>query len=326
MFRTEDLPAADRFEFLREAVSEVWVPMELRSEYQAEYRAQIRSSGLGAVQVSVVNLQPIVATRTSKLISEADPDLLKVVLLARGGAGWVCQSGRQARLEPGDFTIYDTRRPFELVYGSGESTAGETMNFMFPRSLLPLPQSQLDKLTAVAMPAGPGIGTLASRFLLQLAHGIDAYGPAEVTRLATAALDVLTARLAHELDGHRWLPPETHKRALLARIHAFIHARLGDPELSPTMIAAAHHTSLRSLHALFQEHGMTVAGWVRRRRLESAARDLTDPKQARSPVATIAARWGFPNAAHFTQAFKAAYGMPPRDYRQRAILAGLHES
>lgn len=327
LFRTTDLPAADRFEFLREAVAEVWVPMDLRSEHQADYRAQIRTSELGAIQVSVANLQPITVNRTPALIREADPDLLKVVGLVRGtGSGWVSQGGRQARLKPGDFTVYDTRRPYELAYGPGGNTVGETLIFMFPRSLLHVPPSRLNQLTAVPMPTGPGIGTLASRFLLELAHGIDHYGPAEAARLATAALDVLAARLAHELDDQRRLPPETHKRALLARVHAFIHARLSDPDLSPSMIAAAHHISLRSLHALFQENGITVAGTVRRRRLESAARDLADPELSYSPVAAIAARWGFLNAAHFTQAFKAAYGMPPRDYRQGALRTDLRGS
>lgn len=149
---------------------------------------------------------------------------------------------------------------------------------------------------------------------------------AEASWLATAALDVLAARLAHELDGQHWLPPETHKRALLARVHAFVQGRLGDPELSPGMIATAHHVSLRSPQALFQEHGMTVAGWIRERRLEGAGRDLANADLVGAPVAAIAARWGFSNPAHFTQVFKAAYGMPPRDCRQRALRTDLRES
>jgi AraC-like DNA-binding protein len=71
---------------------------------------------------------------------------------------------------------------------------------------------------------------------------------------------------------------------------------------------------------------MTVAGWIRQRRLEGAGRGLADADLAGSSVAAIAARWGFSNAAHFTQVFKAVYGMPPRDYRQRAFPTGLRGS
>ena len=59
------------------------------------------------------------------------------------------------------------------------------------------------------------------------------------------------------------------------------------------MIAAAHHISLRSLHQLFHDEGLTVAGWIRQRRLECCRRDLSDPALAARPVAAIAARWGF---------------------------------
>jgi hypothetical protein len=88
------------------------------------------------------------------------------------------------------------------------------------------------QVTAVTMPASPGIGALTSRLLVQLATGMGHYTPAEAARLSTAALEVLATRLAHELDADRWLTPEAHRRALLTRIHAFIQQHLGDPELS----------------------------------------------------------------------------------------------
>jgi len=33
------------------------------------------------------------------------------------------------------------------------------------------------------------------------------------------------------------------------------------------------------------------------------------------PVAAIAARWGFVDAAHFSRAFKTAFGISPSEYR-----------
>jgi AraC-like DNA-binding protein len=144
---------------------------------------------------------------------------------------------------------------------------------------------------------------------------MDRYHPAEAARLSTAALEVLATRLAQELECDRWVPPETHRRVLLTRVHAFIQQHLGDPELSPGMIAAAHHVSLRLLHKLFQEQGQTMAGWIRQCRLERSQRDLVDPTQASRPVAAVAVRWGFGSTTHFTRAFRAAYGLPPHHYR-----------
>jgi AraC-like DNA-binding protein len=190
---------------------------------------------------------------------------------------------------------------------------------MFPPSLLPFPRSRLGRLAAVRIPASAGLGDLTARFLLQLARNIDHYSPAEAARLSTAALEVLATRLARELDACGWVTPEARRHALLTTVQAFIQQHLGDSELSPAMIAAAHHISLRSLHQLFHDEGLTVAGWIRRRRLECCRRDLSDPGLASRPIAAIARSWGFSGAADFSRAFRAAHGLPPSEYRRSAL-------
>ena len=57
---------------------------------------------------------------------------------------------------------------------------------------------------------------------------------------------------------------------------------------------------------------------VRQRRLERCRRDLLDPASAARPVSVVAARWGLVNAAHFSRAFRAAYGLSPVEYRAMA--------
>jgi AraC-like DNA-binding protein len=186
---------------------------------------------------------------------------------------------------------------------------------MFPPSMLPLSRSRLKELTAVRIPATDGLGDLTSQFLLQLARNVDHYSPAEAARLSNAALEVLATRLARELDVRDWGTPEARRHALLTTIQGFIYQHLGNPQLSPATIAAAHHISLRSLHQLFHDDGLTVAGWIRRRRLEACRRDLSDPALAVRPVAAIAAKWGFSSAADFSRAFRAVHGLPPSEYR-----------
>ncbi len=121
-------------------------------------------------------------------------------------------------------------------------------------------------------------------------------------------------RLAHELDIRGCGTPEARRHAQVTTVQAFIQRHLGDPRLSPAMIAAAHHMSLRSLQQLFHDEGLTVAGWIGRRRLERCRRDLADPALASRPVAAIATRWGFSSADDFSRAFRAVHGLPPADY------------
>jgi AraC-like DNA-binding protein len=86
-------------------------------------------------------------------------------------------------------------------------------------------------------------------------------------------------------------------------------------------VAAAHHISVRYLHRLFQPVGTTVGSWIRHRRLERCSRDLAEPALSLRPIHAVGARWGFRHAAEFSRAFRAAYGMPPSDYREAALRA-----
>jgi AraC-like DNA-binding protein len=319
LIQMDHVPVADRIDFLREMTAAVWVPMECRPQPGADYRAVFRASGLGPMQVVVMEVMPTTVRRTPQLISQADPDMLKMLMVCGGGASAVAQGGQQARLSPGEFALYNTRRPYEVRCGVDDEPT-QLLTFMFPPSLLPLSPSGVRDLAAVRISATSGVGELTSKFLLQLARSIDSYSRADAVRLSTAAVEMLAARLAHELDNRDWGTPETRRHALLTAIQAFIQQHLGDPELTPAVIAAAHHVSLRSLHQLFHEEGLTVGGWMRRRRLEGCRRDLSDPALAIRPIAAIAAKWGFSSASDFSRAFRAGHGLPPAEYRRSALV------
>jgi AraC-like DNA-binding protein len=321
LIRTDEVPAADRLDFVREITAATWVPMECRAGKTGDYRGVFRASGLGPLQVVVMDVMPITVTRTPRLIRQEDPDLLKMLLACDEGSTVVTQHGRQARISKGEFALYDTRRPYQVDCAVDRDRPTRLLTFMFPPSLLPLSRRQLPELTATRFRATTGLGDLTSQFLLQLASNVDHYSPGEAARLSTAALEVLATRLAHELElGTRGMPEE-RRHALLTTVQTFIQQHLGDPHLTPGAVAAVHHMSLRSLHQLFHNQGLTVAGYIRQRRLERCRRDLTDPALAARPVAAIAATWGFTSAADFSRAFRTAHGMPPAEYRRSALLA-----
>ena len=313
---TDGLPASERFGFWHEVSSRTWVPYELSCEPNLEMSFQARMDiwDLGSIQVALMTTTPYVIHRTPKLIRQDDPGLCKLGI-AVDGAGNATQNGRETAFGVGDMVLYDTSRPYSAAL-STDSPVARLLVLRFARALLPLPARDLDRLTAVRIPGAQGVGALASTFLLRLARHIDEYSPADSARLSALALETLTAALAHELEVGDAVPLHTRHRALLAQIHTFIQQNLGDPELSPASIAAAHHISLRLLHKLFHEQGRTVAGWIRECRLEHCRRDLAEPLLATRRISEIAARWGFSRPQHFTQAFRNAYGLSPRQYRE----------
>ncbi|BCJ50518.1 transcriptional regulator [Actinoplanes sp. NBRC 14428] len=86
--------------------------------------------------------------------------------------------------------------------------------------------------------------------------------------------------------------------------------RLTDHELTPGLLAAELHVSVRTLSRAFAATGETTAGYIRRRRLEEARRALT----AGHTVSEVAARWQFADSSHFIRAFRKRYDQTPTQY------------
>jgi AraC-like DNA-binding protein len=309
VLRAADVPEASRVEYWRHVVHETLGPLEVRMPPAAG--DQLRVGDAGAVRVAELTAgRPGGASRTARHVRRLDLEVCKVDLLV-SGRGVVAQDGREAALGPGDFTLVDLSRPAHW-----SMSAMRLVAVVFPRALLPLPPDEVAKLSAVRFPGDQGAGALVSSLARQLARGLGDWGGGGGARLGGAVLDLFSVALATRLDRAAKLPPPTRQRAMRQHIHAFIEARLGDPGLSPATIAAAHHISVRSLYKLFEAEETSVAGWVRQRRLERCRRDLLDPALAARPVSAVAARWGLTDPAAFSRLFRAAYGVPPLEYRR----------
>ncbi|QWF85358.1 helix-turn-helix domain-containing protein [Amycolatopsis sp. CA-230715] len=300
---------AKDFTDFRTAVSQSFVPLQVTTEHDEHFRGRIRSCAADDVAVTEVTASAHVVERTPELIARADRRYFKLSLIL-AGTGLLVQDGRQALLRPGDVALYDTHRPYSLVFEEDF----RTLVVMFPQRLIDLPADLIGQLTAIRMSGKEGVGNVVVPFLAQLGSNLDQLaGPAGV-RLAHSAVDLLATMFATELDlAHTTADPH---HELMRRIRAHIDANLSSPDLGPAQIAAEHYISTRHLHGLFQEQGTTVSGWIRERRLEHCRRDLLDPVHTGRPVAAVAARWGFVDAAHFSRVFKAAFGRSPSEVRR----------
>ena len=314
---TVDVPTGDRFGFWSEINAKLWVPYDLRCEPElaGKFVARVAISDFGPLQATVITTMPHSVRRTPRLIRQSDPEVFKVGCIVRGGSA-LTQDDRDSNLGVGDLVLFDTSRPYTAAFRP-DVPVSELLLLRFPRSLLPLPSRDLRRVSGRRIPGARGIGALSSQFLLQLARRMAELSPSDTARLATLTLDVLIAALSDALDAEDAVPQHTRRRALTARIDAFIRDNLGDAHLTPDVIAAAHHISPRYLHKLFQQEGRTVGGWVRERRLERCRRDLADPRLAARPIKAIAARSGFTSPAHFSQAFRGRYGLSPTEFRQQ---------
>lgn len=314
--RLADQAPGDRLEYWRTTLCEAFVPLEPRpaGDTGRPIDGTLRCGELGIVQVCEVSGSSQTVHRGPAQIRRGDPEYLKVAVQL-DGRGVLSQDGREAVLEPGDFTAYDSSRPFSL----GFDDAFRMLVLMCPRAAVTISPAELGAVTSVRIPGGEGIGALVSPFLAELTTRLDdgAAGlhPAAEGSLSDAILDMLAASLHGAGTDTGWLSRHARQDTLLAQIRAYIEANLSHPGLSPDGIAAAHYISTRYLHKLFGRHGETVSGWTRSRRLEHCRQDLRDPALASRSVSAIAARWGLVDASHFSRVFRATYGMTPTEYR-----------
>ncbi|WP_309236043.1 helix-turn-helix domain-containing protein [Amycolatopsis sp. SID8362] len=322
MISTAGVPAREQFDFWRELNGKLWVPYELRCDRPQEsgFSAHVQVSEFGPVQATLMTTMPHTIRRTPRLIRQADPDVFKLGCVVQGG-GLLAKDGQESVMGVGDLVLYDPSHPYDGQFASNVPGGNQLLLLRFPRASLPLPSRDLRRLSATPIPGDRGIGALSSQFLMQVGRRLTEFSPSDTARLSTLTLDVLTTALAAALDNESVIPPHTRRRALMARIHAFVRENLGDADLTPDAIAAAHHISLRYLHKLFQQEGKTVAGWIRNQRLEQCRRDLAEAQLGDQPIHAIANRWGFPNSAHFSQAFRNSYRSSPSQYRNRNTAA-----
>lgn len=315
MSRTRSVPngpvstiVADDISLFRTAVSESFVPLQVSTTAAEAFRARVRTTTADDVHVTEVQASSHFVERTPELIARGDRPYFKVSLML-SGTSMLVQDGREAVLHPGDLAVYDTERPYSLVFDE----EFRVMVVMFPKHLLSLPPDVVGQLTALRISGQGGLGAVVVPYLTQLAANLDQLAGSTGARLAHSALDLMGTVFTRELGLDE--VPADPRRALRERIRQYIDSNLASIGLTPSSIASAHFISVRHLHGLFQSQGVSVSTWIRTRRLERCRRDLRDPMLAEEPVAAIAARWGFFDPAHFSRAFKAAYGASPRDYR-----------
>ncbi|MFI1868703.1 AraC-like ligand-binding domain-containing protein [Streptomyces jumonjinensis] len=317
LFHSEDVPAQERFERWRELTTKAFMPTDETSECTDSFEASARTLELGTHSLGALTFRPLQIRRPPKLVRKSDPEIYHLVLPLHGCLT-LDHVGRSTAVGAGGMVLFDSSQPYRAAVTASQGFA-EFLHVQFPKALSPLAPGRLNRLVGERLSGREGIGAMFSDFLIRLGREADQYRPADTARLGGILLDVLTVLLARELDAEASAPAESRGRALMLSVPGFIERHLGDARLSPQTIAAAHQISVSYLYKLFHEEHLTVAAYIRERRLESCRRDLADPRLGSRPVHTIAARWGFTSNAHFSRAFRAAYGTSPTDYRHAAV-------
>ncbi len=310
-FSTAGLELRRKLEYWNDAVCATFAnnlsdPMDLRS-----FCGKLSRTNLGEILLAEVysDAQTVRHLRTHAARSRGATFFLHLQL---DGESLNRQDGRDAHLRPGDFTLCDTARPYELLF------QGPNRAFVMgiPDSVLRRHLACPESVVAIPMRGDSGLSGLLSHFLRDFWSGYGAELDSSVTaRITRVMLDLIAS-------AYTALPQSNSDRSSLATAHRirivnYIEAHLGDPDLTPMRVAEACRMTPRYLHHLFSNESETVARYILRRRLEECSRALTIPAQRGRTVTSIAFDYGFNSPTHFGRVFRQRFGTTPREYRRQ---------
>jgi AraC-like DNA-binding protein len=306
---SEGLAAGPRQELWRQAMSETFVPLDVVDLGMPRSADTIRTSDVGELMIADLASSRQEIRRTGRLIARSDRELFQIAV-ARRGRAFLDQDGREVALGPGDFTVYETGRPFRWAFADDWAATV----FTLPRASLAMADAESRLLTARRLSGQTGSSAVVSRFICDLAAHAESEPWRQSRRVVADIIDLVIALVTDQLEVSE-TARSSRQRALLLQIKAYIGEHLTDPGLTPAGIAAAHHVSVRYVHRLFEGEPLSVAALIRQERLARCARSLLDPRLAHQSVTALAAAAGFADLTGFGRAFKTAYGMTPTQYR-----------
>ena len=311
LLSTEVVPRDQRLAYWTDMICNVYVQLgcDPVADRRGDFEGSIRQHTLPSLDVSVVTSGPQKVMRTPGHIARSSDDYFLVSIQARG-QGVVRQDGRNAVLSVGDFALYDSTRPYQLLFDD----AFEQIVLKLPGERLRSELRDTQALTATTVSGREGAGHLMLNMIRTLREDIDALQPASALAVANGVLNILVAGLQTLPAAQS--PSLSNLTAFhLARIKRCIDARLDDPALSVAMLAAELGMSASQIHRVFKSEPLTLSQYIWDRRLEACSRDLLDPREAGRTVGEIAYGRGFSDAAHFSRAFRERFGCSPRDWR-----------
>jgi AraC-like DNA-binding protein len=234
----------------------------------------------------------------------------------------VCsQGGADVHLKPGDFSLCDSERPYQLAFARPVSI----LTLRVRKKVLQRYVGSPEDLVSVPVSGSTGAGHLASRVIREIWQSADeTLVPTVTPRVANVVLELIAS--AYLGVGRAKVDRSCVSAAQRIRILDFIEQGLGDPDLSPMMVARALNISPRHVHRLFAQDGNTVARYILRRRLEKVRAALLDPLLAGLSLTHISSEYGFRSLPHFSRLFREEFGVAPRDYRRTGTTADLSSS
>jgi AraC family transcriptional regulator, positive regulator of tynA and feaB len=307
-FSTDGIHPRNAFRRWRETICERLIPIDQHPLHDVPFQGRLDVTSIGPVPISKMAHTAMRTEATPDAIRRhGQPDRLYATMKL-SGYDILHQGDREAMTRTGDFVVIDAR-PAVCEANTGVSLVVDLPRERFEAMLGP---SRL--FCSLTVGADLASTILANTFIQELVRVGDQLTPDAAARMASIGTDLIIASLAERMAQE--VPGSIHGNVTVQRAKAYVEANLSDPNLNPPQLAAAMGLSLRRLQELFHERGRHISDYIWERRLEAAAKRLSDPACAHLSIGMLAYGCGFTSQAHFARRFKDRYGMSPREHRE----------
>lgn len=312
---TDSVERSEREAFWHHVLADTFAPVRLEGWTHDGIESGARLSGTrrGRMLFAELDATPHIHRRTPRHIRQSDATFFQVAVLTKGAAS-LEQEDRLAPLAPGDMVVYENSRPFTWTFTEPWSVAVVSL----PREAVRLTDSERREMSARRLSGQAGLSGVVARFVVDATRHASEIPETHSERVLAQVSDLAISLLATPANSGY---AEARQRVLIERVKGYIETRFRDPALTPDEIAAAVNISTRYLHRLFEAEHETVALYLRGRRLRCARNDLLDPRRSNRSVAAIAHDCGFGDVSGFNRAFRAAFGITPRELRRGIVRA-----
>jgi AraC-like DNA-binding protein len=214
---------------------------------------------------------------------------------------------RDLTLGVGDMVLFDFGRPLDA-----RSQRSDLLVIAVPRDILELSMAPGDH-HGLVLRGDTGLGGLMADHMRSLAARLPLMATDEATAAATATTAMIAACFRPSRASFAHAQPALLE-ALGHRIRTYIEQNLRGGPIAVDGLCRTFSLSRASLYRIFVPFG-GVAAYVRNQRLSHAFTSLMTPVNNHRRIGEIAFDWGFRGEAHFSRAFREAFGLTPSEAR-----------
>jgi len=308
LFSTDQFPQRDQFDAWRTSIGVIFdVSPPARPRRNIALRASIRAYNLGELIVAATSFDAQCYSRDRRRIASDGLDHYLVQLYPRGGLVGSAHK-KDLALRAGDLQILDLSQP---LMTHNESSA--TVSIVIPRDSLDDAIGWRANLHGLVLRREAVFGGLMGDYLSSVVRRAEILTTEEAPLVSRSLVEMI-AGCFHPTAENLARANSQIAAATVRRIKRFIVANLESPELSVEAICGRFRISRAYLYEIFAPLD-GVAKYIQDQRLIRAFRELRASELRHLRIGNIALDLGFSSEAHFSRAFRRAFGQSPHEVR-----------